>query len=62
MKQRHAIPTLVSLYTEWETHPLSFLKGDVLPITRVSLYLRNRRGVILTQVSLLSQKHAHLEY
>jgi hypothetical protein len=44
---------LVSLYTERETRPLS-----LLTVTRVLLYLHNRRHAVLTHVSLLSQKRA----
>jgi hypothetical protein len=61
-KQRRVILMPVSLFIERETRPLSLLKGYALPVMRVSLYFYNRRCVILTCVSLLSQKRARLRY
>jgi hypothetical protein len=62
MKQRHVILTLVFLYTEWETHPLSLLKGDAPLVTHISLYLPNLICIIGTHISLLSQKRTRLRY
>jgi hypothetical protein len=39
------------LYTEWETHPLSLIKGDTPLVSCVSHYLHNRRRAIVTCVS-----------
>jgi hypothetical protein len=41
----HSTCRCVSLYTEREIHPLSILKEDAPPVTRVSLYSHNGRRV-----------------
>jgi hypothetical protein len=53
--------THLSIYGMGDT-PAFVKKGDAPLVTRVSLYLRNRRRSIIMCVSLLSQKRAHLGY